>query len=439
MANTIKVPEGTAQDVYSFMCDPIDKSMFVEPVFEQEIISIVKNCKSKSSSDCYGLNMKVLKQVIDNIVKPFTYICNQSFYEGVFPDKLKIAKVVPLFKSGEKCKFTNYRPVSLLPQFSKVLEKLYCNRLNKFIKHHNVLVDSQYGFRNEHSTSLALIDLIEELTNSIDDKKITIGIFIDLKKAFDTINHELLLHKLERYGIRGTALSWLSSYLNNRKQYVSYNGTSSSSLDISCGVPQGSILGPVLFILYINDLCNVSQFLKFVLFADDTNLFASGNNMHDLCERINQELIKVNIWFKINKLSLNLSKTNFILFTKRNVADSQLKINIEGVVITRVYECKFLGVIIDSKLNWHSHCALVKNKLLKCNAILMKASMFLNSIAMRTLYSSLFLPYINYCCEVWGITNKGTIDPLVKLQKKRQFALFHMLVNMSILMVYFTA
>ena len=252
----------------------------------------------------------------------------------------------------------------------------------------------------------------------VNHEEITIGIFIDLKKAFDTINHELLLCKLERYGIRGTALSWLTSYLNNRKQYVNYNGTSSSLLDISCGVPQGSILGPVLFILYINDLCNVSQFLKFVLFADDTNIFASGYNINELCERINQELININIWFKVNKLSLNLSKTNFILSTKRNIADSQLKIHIEGVVITRVYECKFLGVIIDSKLNWHSHCALVKNKLLKCNAILMKASLFLNLIAMRTLYCSLFLPHINYCCEVWGITNKGTIDPLVKLQQR---------------------
>ena len=350
--------------------------------------------------------------------RPFTYICNKSFSEGTFPEQMKTAKVIPLFKSGDKSQFTNYRPVSLLPQFSQVLEKLFCNRLNKFIDRHKILSNNQYGFRNNHSTSLALIDLVEELTNSIDNKKITIGIFIDLKKAFDTINHELLLQKLECYGIRGIAYNWLKSYIDKRKQYVSFNDVNSGFLDITCGVPQGSILGPILFILYINDLCNVSEFLKFVLFADDTNLFASGDNIETLCNDINRELNKINIWFKINKLSLNLNKTNFMVFSNKGITDGDININIEDINITRVYECKFLGVLIDSKLNWKSHCSMVKDKLIKCNAIMYKASVYLDLVAMRTLYCSLFLPYINYCCEVWGITYKSTIDSIVKLQKK---------------------
>ena len=163
---------------------------------------------------------------------------------------MKIAKVLPLYKNGEKHLFTNYRPVSLLSQFSKILEKLFAFRLDKFIDKYQILNDSQYGFRCKNSTSLALLELIEELTNTIDNKESTIGVFIDLKKAFDTIDHSLLLQKIENYGIRGKALTWVKSYLNNRQQYVYFNDTKSDILNISCGIPQGSILGPKFFILY---------------------------------------------------------------------------------------------------------------------------------------------------------------------------------------------
>ena len=396
-----------------YMQSPVANSMFLEGVVEDEIITIVNNCENKTSSDCFGMDMCIVKNIISCVLKPFTCICNKSFLEGSFPVHMETAKVVPLFKAGDKCNFTNYRPVSLLPQFSKILEKLFCNRLDKFIKRHNILSSNQYGFRKNHSTSLALIDLIEELTNSIDNKKITVGIFIDLKKAFDTINHDLLLRKLNCYGIRGVAHKWLSSYIKNRNQYVSYNNVDSKLMDITCGVPQGSILGPILFILYINDLCNVSNFLKFVLFADDANLFASGDNIISLCEEINIELLKINMWFKVNKLSLNLSKTNFMVFSNRKVENCEINFKIENIMISRVFECKFLGVLIDSKLTWKNHIIMVKEKLIKCNVIMFKASIYLNTEALRTLYCSLFLPYINYCSEVWGITyadsHSGTV------------------------------
>ena len=214
------------------------------------------------------------------------------------------------------------------------------------------------------------------------------------------------------------AHNWLSSYISNRKQFVSYNDTVSDMLKITCGVPQGSILGPLLFILYINDLCNVSKFLKCVLFADDTNLFASGNNINTLCEQINDELSKINKWFSINKLSLNLSKTNFIIFSKKSISEAHINIEINNVCISRVYECKFLGVIIDSKLNWKSHIARVKSKLMRCNAIMYKAKLLLNTNTLRTLYCSLFLPYLNYCCEVWGVTYKSSIESIYLSKKK---------------------
>lgn len=237
--------------------------------------------------------MILVKQTINEIVKPLTYIFNLSFQTGIVPINMKRAKVIPLFKTGNKYYYNNYRPVSLLPQFSKILEKLYNIRLDNFINKHNLLHDNQYGFRNNRSTAFALMDSIEEITNQTDKKKIAVGLFIDLKKAFDTINHNNLTEKLDLYGIRGVALNWVKSYLSNRTQFVKLNENSSSYLDIDCGLPQGSVLGPILFILFINDLCKVSQLFTSVLFADDSNLFCAGENLEHLFSEIESEILKL--------------------------------------------------------------------------------------------------------------------------------------------------
>ena len=408
----------TNSNIHDFLNERNNNSIFLEPVVEGEVLELVKNCANKNSTDCEGFSMSVIKKIIKDVIKPFTFICNYSFSSGVFPERLKIAKVIPLFKAGDKSLFTNYRPVSLLPQFSKILEKLFSKRLNAFIEKHNILNNSQYGFRNEHSTSLALIELIEQITLASDCKKSTIGVFIDLKKAFDTINHDILLNKLQHYGIRGVAHKWLDSYIKHRKQFVSFNDVNSDFLDMVCGVPQGSILGPILFIIYINDLCNVSTVLKYVLFADDTNLFISGNDLKQLCSQLNIELDKLNVWFMVNKLSLNISKTNFILFSNKFIDKANLDIRINGNAINRVFETKFLGVIIDSKLNWKQHIAYVKTKLNKCIGVIYKASYVLDTNALRLIYCSLYLPYLSYCCEVWGTSYKTATENIVISQKK---------------------
>lgn len=221
---------------------------------------------------------------------------------------MKTAKVIPLFKNGDKHEFTSYRPVSMLSQFSKVLEKLYAQRLDSFIEKNNLLSESQYGFRNNRSTALALMKITEEITTAVDNYQHTIGVFIDLKKAFDTIDHSILISKLNKYGVRGIVLDGLISYLHNRQQYVQLEGYKSECLKLECGVSQGSILGQKLFILYINDICEVSKIMQFVLFADDTNLFCSGDDLISLAETITNEMIKLKKWFNKNKLSLNLKK-----------------------------------------------------------------------------------------------------------------------------------
>lgn len=400
-----------------------NKSIYINPTDKVEVLNIVRNFKGKTSTDYLDFNMSLIKNIITEIIDPFTFICNMSLETGTFPNNMKTAKVVPLFKSGCKKTFSNYRPISLLPQFSKILEKLYSKRLVKFLDKYKILCESQFGFRNARSTALALGELIEEVTDSIDNQDFTLGVFIDLKKAFDTIDHTILLAKLERIGIRGTALSWLSNYLKNRQQFVKYNGCNSNLLSISTGVPQGSILGPILFLIYINDLCNVSNILKFILFADDTNIFCSGKNINNLCSLVEKELFKVNEWFKLNKLSLNVSKTNFIIFSRKSISNN-VSLSINSYPLTRVYSTKFLGVIIDSNLNWKSHISYVNSKLSKCVSILFKVNSILNEHSLRLLYYTLFYPHITYCVEIWGTAYSSSINSIIVNQKKAVRAIF---------------
>ena len=246
---------------------------------------------------------------------------------------MKIAKIIPIFKNGQKPEFTNYRPISILSQFSKILETLFNLRLEQFLDANKIISDSQYGF--SMSTVHAAAELVDQMLSAIDGQRCCAGVFIDLKKAFDTVDHELLVEKLKVYGIRGVANKWLQNYLTNRKQYVVIDDHSSDMLDMTCGVPQGSVLGPILFIIYINDICNVSDVVKCVLFADDTNIFCSEKNLTDLQLTLNRELGKPFVWFSVNKLSLNLSKTNYILFRNRS-ADTYLNICINTINVTRV-------------------------------------------------------------------------------------------------------
>ena len=313
---------------------------------------------------------------------------------------------------------SNYRPISLLPAFSKILEKNIHHRLYDFLTSNNLLIPNQYGFRKSLSTDLAIIQLYDEIVQSLSKKEHSIGIFMDLSKAFETIDHQILLKKLNNYGIRGTALAWFNDYLNNRQQYVSLQSEESSKLTIKCGVPLGSILGPLLLLVYVNDIIQSSPLLTFILFADDTNVFYSHKNLHTLITTLNTELEKVHTWFKCNKLSLNISKTNFMYFKNAHSPDVDCNIQINGLPLARKQSTKFLGVTIDHHLTWSEHIHHISNTVSKNIGILYKLRNLISPKSLVILYNSLILPHMNYCNIVWGNSSKTQINTLLLLQKK---------------------
>ena len=306
------IPE-TNIDPISFINSNITESMFLDNIDEYELKQILIDLKN-TSPGYDGICAKIVKSSYSLILEPLLHVLNLSVTQGIFPNELKIAKVIPLYKGGDVTCINNYRPVSILPTFSKIFERIMHKRLMSFITKYNILYKFQFGFRQNYSTNMALIYLIDKIMSAVDNANFVIGIFLDLRKAFDTVNHTIMLNKLYKYGVRGIAFQWFKSYLSNRKQYVYYNNYSSQYLDISSGISQGSILGPIMFLLYVNDLVNVSDLFP-ILFADDTSLFLDGKNISDMTHVVNSELQKIVQWLNANKLSINIEKTKYIIFT----------------------------------------------------------------------------------------------------------------------------
>ena len=330
-----------------------NNSIFLNPVTKNEIIKIVENMKNDTSPGIDNIDIKVVKYVITLISEPISFIFNECLLDGSFPMNMKIARVTPIYKKGSKNDVNNYRPISVLRIFSKILEKCIYNRLIYFINRYNILLKNQYGFRQGHSTSTAILNLINNINKAIDNKEYAITVFIDLTKAFDVIDHSILLYKLNHYGIRGKPLQLLLSYLTDRKQLTSINGVQSQLKTIKCGVPQGSILGPLLFLIYINDLPHSTQDSSYILFADDTSVFCKGNDLQTLFNLVNLQLEKISNWMKVNKLILNVDKTNYIIFGTRNITNFNCDLYYRNDKINRVSSTKFLGVHLDEKLSWN--------------------------------------------------------------------------------------
>jgi len=297
----------------SFMRNFTSNSFYLQQVTAKEISEEIEKLNPSKSTGPYSIPTKILVLIKDLISSPLKQIFNLSFETGIVPEKFKVANVIPVHKKGSELCVTNYRPISLLSIFNKLLEKLMFSRLMSFLNVNNILFHKQFGFRQQHSTLQAVLSIADKIQSSIDSSSYSCGIFLDLSKAFDTVNHKILLDKLFFYGIRGSALEWFESYLCNRMQFVSIGNTNSDKKYIPMGVPQGSVLGPLLFLLYLNDLPNCSEILDFHLFADDTNLFFSSKSLSNIEITAKNELENVHKWLCCNQLSLNIDKSNYVM------------------------------------------------------------------------------------------------------------------------------
>ena len=350
----------------------------VTPIeIEAEILSIPLN----KVYGLYSCPTRILKCASKIISSPLCKLINNSIETGAYPSKLKHAKVVPVYKGEDKTDPSNYRPISLLSIFNRIFEKTMYHRLMAYLEVNGILCDSQYGFREKHSTEYALIDIVNQIQSHFHEGMLSCGVCIDLKKAFDTIDHYILLQKLYHYGIRGIINDWFHSYLTERVQSTLIGSKVSTKLLTACGVPQGSVLRLLLFLLYVNDLCRSSDKLSFYLFADDTNLLYADRDINSLERVVNAELSKVQEWLIANRLTLNAKKSNFVIFhpyQKKLDRDVILKIfdikTNDFVPLDQKTYIKYLGILIDSNLIWKYHISYITSKISKTIGVIARLS-----------------------------------------------------------------
>ena len=386
------------------------------PASDKEIEDVISDLKDNGAG-VNKISNSVLKYVSKELTPILSKIVNICINQGYFPHELKKGCITPIFKTGNKNTISNYRPVCSLSPLSKIIEKVAYNKMIKFIDKYGILSKEQFGFRKNMGTDTALANYIESLLKGLNDKKYTVSIFMDLSKAFDVLNHKILKSKLEHYGFRNDFLQFIMSFVENRRYFVSANGHISHTKTVNIGVPQGSTLGPLLFLLYINDMINSSDILKFSLFADDSTATYSNYNLNTTLSILKNEFSKVLDWLTANKLIINLQKTQLMLFTNRKRPQS-ISLNVNGKTIHETTQAKFLGVILDNHLSWHAHIKHISNKISKSVAILRILRDIFPKKILKTLYLTLVYPYFNYCNLIWGSAYASSLKPLVILQKK---------------------
>lgn len=358
-----------------------------------EVNDIITDLKKTNSSDAYFINMKILNAIRYIILIPLTNLINICIRTSSFPDILKLSKVIPLHKKDSIHDVENYRPISILPLFSKILETIIKIQLTQHFESNNLFSTSQFGFRAKLSTTLAINKLSEIISKGYEEGEYIHAQFLDLSKAFDCVSHDVLISKLGFYNFDISSINLIRSYLTKRYQYVTYQNINSGLLEMNHGVPQGSILGPILFLIYVNDLSNISS-STFVLFADDTTIINSHKNIETLYSKVNDTQSKAQNWFVANRLSLNQSKTETMVFSLRNVAEKENKDSI-----------KFLGVYLDSKLSWEQHVNYVCKKISTKIYLLRNIANNVSQKVLITAYHGLIHSSLSYAILVWGHSN----------------------------------
>ena len=409
----------TTTKYQDYLKNPNKHSIFLNEIEPDEVLTILKRIDIKKATDVFGISPKLVKIAATSIYINLTKKINRSFELGQFPDKLKTAKVIPIHKAESKMITSNYRPISLLPIISKIFEKIMHARIMSFVNKENILYKKQFGFQSGKSTEHAVMDIHSKVVDALANQEKPCCVFLDFAKAFDTVNHSILINKLNYYGIRGNSLNWLQSYLKDRQQCVQVGNSVSDFQTIQCGVPQGSVLGPLLFLLYINDIAKTSDILDFHLFVDDTGIFLSHKNLDALQSQLNKELSLVSEWLIANKLSLNVSKSNVLLFKPKNGRNSEkIFLNINGKPIQEKEYAKYLGILIDNKLTWEYQMQHIDSKIVKGNSILAKLRHYVPKHVLHNLYNAFIQPYINYGALTWGTCANTHMEKIEKKHNK---------------------
>ena len=393
-------------------------SFFLRPTTPEEIAKVIGSFSDAKSSGPNSIPVRILKLLKLDISRPISTLINRSFDVGIFPSVLKISKVIPVFKNkGSPLEVSNYRPISLLSNIEKIYEKAMYSRLMDFLTRFDQIYTKQFGFRKKHSTIDTLIAIVEQIRKKIDKGDFACGVFVDLQKAFDTVDHEILLSKLSHYGIRGVANNWFRSYLSNRSQFVSIANTNSILKLIKHGVPQGSVLGPLLFLLYINDLHYCIRTSDPYHFADDTHLLNFAATVKSLCGRVNADLRVLVEWLNANKISLNASKTEFLIFrSPRKNLDHLPRLKLAGKIIIPSKHVKYLGVYLDEHLSWKPHVLAIATKLRRANGALSKLRHYVPFKVLLNVYHAIFMSHARYACQIWGLRDNSVTHRILTLQ-----------------------
>ena len=364
-----------------------------------------------------------LLKMAGNIIAPsLTQIFIKSINTGIFPTEWKLARVTPIVKKDKRDDPNNYRPISVIPTVAKIFEKIIYDQLCDYLNDNSLLTHCQSGFRSLHSTLTALIEATNSWSVNIDNGLVNGVIFIDLKKAFDTIDHTILIRKLRIYGVDSSSLKWFESYLCGRNQKCSTNGHLSNTAPVTGGVPQGSNLGPLLFLVYINDLPNCLTLASPRIFADDTNITFAASTMTDLENAVNLELRNLQRWLITNRLSLNIAKTEFMVIGSNQrihtLSNNQIDIEIDGKSIKKVKEAKSLGLLIDEDLSWAKHIEEISKKISSAIGALKRMKPFISESTALQIYQALILPHFDYCSPVWDELSVTLSDKLQKVQNR---------------------
>lgn len=383
-----------------------------------EVKQIIDKLDSNKATGLDEIGPRILKHCGDYITPIIANIINNSIKKGIFPECLKSARVLPIYKSGDKNDPSNYRPISILCTLSKIFEKHVAIQLQDFFKKTNIIHKKQSGFRKHHSCNTALTHLIDTWLKEIDSGKYIGSVFLDLRKAFDLVDHQILINKLKLYHFSDLAVQLFKSYLSNRTQVIQVENYQSNAKVVTSGVPQGSILGPLLFLIYINDLADACPGVNLELFADDSTLYKSGYNLPEIESNLQENLTLITRWCKTNNMLLHPTKSKCMLIGSRYKLKSvnSLQLFLENVQLENVSCQKLLGICIDNNLKWDVQIDNVcKNINSKIN-LLKKIKYFLNRQSRMMFYNGYILPIMDYCCHIWGKENKGSVNKIIKLQ-----------------------